>query len=180
MNVFQIVNAIKEAFVAVKDFFVGLDWPEILSIVKVVFIFSTGLFFLGIISLIIRLNLVSKIKETSKVLSAPVYFSKKLMKKWIKIEGRLKLGSDAELKLAVIEADKFFDDTIKRMSFPGKDMGDRLKRINFTQIANIDDIWRAHKTRNNIVHDVNYKLTSVEAEEVVGIYKKTLEELEVL
>ncbi len=47
-------------------------------------------------------------------------------------------------------------------------------------MANIDDIWSAHKIRNNIVHDVDYKLINIDAEEAVGAYKKALEELEVL
>lgn len=180
MDIFQIVEEIKEFFVSIKEIFTSPVWQDTVFLLKFIFLFISVLLFIGIVALIIRLNVVPKIKEATRLLAAPTHLPRKLGKKWAKIEQRLKSGQDAELKLAVIEADKFFDDVLKKVGFFGKDMGERLKRINSSQIANIDDIWQAHKARNNIVHDVDYKLTELEAERAVKSYKKALEELEVL
>lgn len=180
MDVFQIVNTIKEFFISIKDFLVSLNWQEIVSVLKVISAVLSVLFFIGIVYLIIKLNLIFKAKNASRLLMVHSYLPKKTGKRWAKIEQRLESGQEAELKLAVIEADKFFDDILKRIGYLGKDMGERLKKINFSQMANIDDIWSAHKIRNNIVHDADYKLTSVDAEKAIGAYKKALEELEVL
>ena len=136
--------------------------------------------FVGIVILVIKLKIVSWLKESGKLLAVPSYAPRKLVKKWNKIEKRLKSGQEAELKLAVIEADKFFDDILKRFSYLGKDMGERLKKIDSSQMANINDIWSAHKIRNSIVHDVDYKLTGSETEKAIRAYRKALEELEVL
>ncbi len=180
MDIFQIVNTIKEFFISIKDFLVSLNGQEIVSVLKVVSAVLAVLFFVGIVYLIIKLNLISKIRKASRLLIVPSHISKKITKRWVKIEQRLESGQEAELKLAIIEADKFFDDILKRIGYLGKDMGERLKKINSSQMANIDDIWSAHKIRNNIVHDVDYKLTSIDAEKAIKAYKKALEELEVL
>ena len=56
-------------------------------------------------------------------------------------------------------------------------MGERLKQITSAQIANIDAIWQAHKIRNNIVHDPDFRLTRQDAENAVKIYQRALEDL---
>jgi len=180
MDIFQAINAIKELFVSAKDWVVGLNWLEIISVAKVVSVVISALLFVGIIDVIIKLNLVSKIKKTSKLLAVPSHLPRKTIKKWNKIEKRLKSSQEAELKLAVIEADKFFDNVLKRCGYYGKDMGERLKQINASQIANIDKIWEAHKIRNNIVHNADYQLSKSEAEKAIQAYKKALQEIELL
>ncbi len=180
MNLFQIADTFKKIIVSIKDFLLSRDWPEIVSVLKVVSMVVSILFFIGIVELIIKLNLINRAKTAARLMITPAHFPKKLVKKWAKIEQRLEAGQEAELKLAVIEADKFFDDVLKRCGYPGKDMGERLRKINSSQLSNIDDIWRAHKIRNNIVHDIDYKLMVIDAEKAVGAYRKALEELEVL
>lgn len=181
MDVFSIVDKIKDFFLLVKDSLISLPWPEIISILKSILVVISFLLFIGIIFVILGLRVIHRTKRALKLLVIPHYLpKKKLVKKWGRIEKRLELGQEAELKLAVIEADKFFDDILKRIGYLGKNMGERLKKINPGQMANINDIWSAHKIRNNIVHDIDYKLTSVDAERAIGAYRKALEELEVL
>ncbi len=181
MDIFSIVDKIKEFFLFAKDFLISLPWPEIILILKLILIIISIFLFIGIIFIIFGLRVIYRIKRVLALVTIPRYLpKKKLTKKWSRIEKRLGLGQEAELKLAVIEADKFFDDILKRIGYFGKDMGERLKKINPGQMANINDIWSAHKIRNNIVHDVDYKLNSVDAERAIRAYKKALEELEVI
>ena len=183
MDIYQLADIIKGILIPVRDYFVFLDWPRIIAALKVIAVVVSVLLFVGIIFVILGLNTIYKIRRAIELFIAARRIpkkKKKLVKKWQKIEDRLKSGQEAELKLAVIEADKFFDDILKKIGYLGKDMGERLRRINSSQIANIDDIWSAHKVRNNIVHDVDFRLTEFETERTVRAYKKTLEELEVL
>ena len=181
MDAFQIADKIKEFFFGSKDFFISLPWPGIIVVLKSILVFLSFLLFIGIIFVIFGLNTVYKIKRALSFFVAPKYFpKKKLAKKWNRIEKRLESNQEAELKLAVIEADKFFDNILKRIGYFGKDMGERLKRINPSQMTNINDIWTAHKIRNNIVHDIDYKLIVVDAQRAVKAYKKALDELEAL
>jgi hypothetical protein len=180
MDVFQIFNTIKDFFILIKDWLISSNWQGIISVAKIVAIVMSALLFVGIINLIIRLNLVPRIKKAGKLLSTPSHLPRKTLKKWNKIKKRLESGQEAELKLAVIEADKFFDEVLKRCGYYGKDMGERLKQVNASQIANIDNVWDAHKVRNNVVHNADYKLSKLEAEKSIRAYKKALEEMEIL
>lgn len=112
---------------------------------------------------------VSKIKDKEK-----------MVKKWKDITGKAVSHIESDRKMAVIEADKLIDELIKRIGFKGKDMGERLKQINVNQISNINDIWQAHKIRNNLVHDAYFKLTENDTNYVVRVYENTLKELDIL
>jgi len=181
MDIFQIIDKIKKFLFGIKDFLFELPYPEIISVLKTICVVTSFLLFAGIIFVIFGLNIFYKIKRRLGLFALPKQFpKKKLIKRWERIEKKLKLGNGTELKLAVIEADNFFDNILKRIGYSGKDMGGRLKKINSSQMANINDIWSAHKIRNNIVHDIDYKLIPLDAELAVGAYRKALEELEVL
>ncbi len=180
MDIFQIVNSIKELFISVKDWLVSFNWPAIITTLKLIAVVVSVFLFVGIIEMIIKLNFVSRTKRVVGQFVKPGKSSKKIIKKWNKIEERLKLDTETELKLAIIEADKFFDGILKRFGYFGKDMGERLKRANISQISNLNDIWEAHKVRNKIVHDTDYKLTNVEAKNAIESYKTALKEMGVL
>ena len=99
---------------------------------------------------------------------------------WHGIEARMRTMQEAEYKLAIIEADKLFDDLLQKMAYKGKDMGERLKQITPEQLSSISAIWKCHKVRNLISHDVNYHLTFSEAQWVIQMYEDAFIELGVL
>jgi hypothetical protein len=104
----------------------------------------------------------------------------KVKKIWETVEKRMRAHSESNYKLAVIEADKLLDMILEISEFPGKTMGERLKKVNTGQIPNLDEIWKCHKIRNNIVHDTDFTINQTEAQKCVDEYKKALIALEVL
>ena len=100
--------------------------------------------------------------------------------KWNAIVGRVKKGDEANLKLAVIEADDLMGDILKRMGLPGADMAERLKQIQAQEIASVDKIWETHDIRNKIIHEPNFHLSQEEAEKAVSNIEEALRELEYL
>jgi hypothetical protein len=102
------------------------------------------------------------------------------IKKWEAIIKKIKQGDDNAWKIAIIEADKYFDDVLISTGYDGRDMGDRLKQISKAQIANIEEIWQAHKIRNFLVHEPDFEIKQEEAERVIKVYEKALKELQVL
>jgi len=103
-----------------------------------------------------------------------------LIKGWQSVLDKMEKGDEANYKLAVIEADKIFDNLLKRIGYQGDDMGERLKQITSAQLANIDEIWHAHKVRNRLVHEENFQLKEYEAKRVIEIYKRALDDLEAI
>jgi len=106
------------------------------------------------------------------------YGVRKVVKAWDKITARLETGLESEYKLAVIEADSILNDILKRMGFDGETLGERLERLTATTLPNLKQIWEAHKIRNNIVHDPNYRLALDEARRVLDIYEQALRDLQ--
>jgi hypothetical protein len=73
-----------------------------------------------------------------------------------------------------------FDDILKQMGYTGESMGEKLKKVPKEVISNIDEVILAHKVRNNIVHDIDYKLSKDEAKKVLDIFERALNELNML
>jgi len=150
---------------------------DVLPLVKIGSGVFSGIFFILVLWLIIKTQIIStRINEVAEAITKSAVPRKKAVKEWAAITGRLQRGSEAELKLAVIEADKLFDDTIKRMGFAGETMSERLKKITPAQLSVIDNVWNAHKVRNNVVHTPDYKLSRLEAEAAIAVYEKALKE----
>lgn len=99
---------------------------------------------------------------------------------WSGIMQRMSTTREAEYKMAIIEADKLFDELLQKMGYKGKDMGERLQQITPEQLSNISAIWKSHKVRNFISHDTQYHLTFSEAQWVVKNYEDAFIEMQVL
>ncbi len=106
--------------------------------------------------------------------------AKKIIKQWLKIKQRLETGLESEFKLAIIEADSVLDDVLKKLNVSGETLGERLKQVGANILPNAQDALEAHKMRNNIVHDPDYKLSLAEAQKTISLYEKVLTELDFL
>ncbi len=95
-------------------------------------------------------------------------------------DGILAHAEDAppqSLTLAVIAADNLVDDALKEVGLAGEHMADRLEQLHRSDLPSLDDLWRAHRIRNDLVHTVGFTLTPNETREVLGVYEKFLLEL---
>ncbi len=108
------------------------------------------------------------------------FSQRKSTKAWAQVERRMAEGGEANVRLAIIEADKILDVILKLSGFKGDTLGERLKQISAAQIANIEDIWRVHKLRNRIVHDPDYKISREDTVQGIEVYKKALQQLALL
>ena len=142
-------------------------------------VFLTLIFGSLVVLVIIKLQLIDKLLKTvGNFLLTTAFPKRQLNKSWQKILLRLNKNDEANLRLALIEADNLFDDLLKQMRLPGESMADRLKYLDSSQVSNIDEIWQAHKLRNTIVHNHEYPITRNEIEFGVKAYEKALKELE--
>lgn len=103
-----------------------------------------------------------------------------LNSRWDEITKHINSTREAEWKFGVIEADKLVDELLKGAGFPGDTMGDRLLNIQSGQLTTLQGLWEAHKIRNRLVHDTNYFLRYTEAKRAVGLYEKTIKELQAI
>ena len=64
---------------------------------------------------------------------------------------------EPDMRHAIMEADKLLDLALGKMGFRGN-LGNKLKKAHRLFGAHINRIWSAHKVRNNIAHQMHYKV----------------------
>jgi hypothetical protein len=57
---------------------------------------------------------------------------------------------------------------------------DRLKNLKTSQLPNLDEVWQAHRLRNQIVHEPTFKLKRDLAERALKIYEGALNRFDLL
>ncbi|OGY26226.1 MAG: hypothetical protein A2Z24_01570 [Candidatus Woykebacteria bacterium RBG_16_44_10] len=101
-----------------------------------------------------------------------------IRQRWGKIEELKNLGKPSTLREAVIEADKLVDFALDKL-YPGNGTtAERLKlaREMFSSARqDYENLWYAHKIRNEMVHTVGFELPTMEAKNILDYFKKALE-----
>ncbi len=105
---------------------------------------------------------------------------RKSLKTWGKVQQHFFQGDENSLKLALLEADKILDEALRLAGIMGENLGDRLKKINESQLPNLQDIWEAHKLRNRLAHEQDFKLNRNTAERALAIYEQAFKDLGLL
>lgn len=95
--------------------------------------------------------------------------------RWKLIEASAAAGASG-LKVALGDADKLFDYTMKQLGYPGDTMADRLK-IAQQKLSNRDAVWRAHKLRNSMAHDIEFDLVGSQVREALHSFERGLRDL---
>lgn len=99
--------------------------------------------------------------------------------RWQEVKKRLKSENGSDWKFAILEADSILDDVMKKIGYPGSNLGERLVNIEPSDFDSLSEVWEAHKVRNRLAHEAaDFKLSKERAEEVVALYEKGLKELE--
>lgn len=105
------------------------------------------------------------------------YKHKKIVqKKWKEVEELVGMNNTNGFKLAVLEADKLLDYSLKALLLPGDNLGQRLK-VAVARYPQIRPVWRAHLLRNKIAHDTYFELRKKEARQAIRQFQQTLKYL---
>jgi len=119
----------------------------------------------------------SKTRGRTVVGALKPYDRKRVEEDWGKVEHLVQVGKPSAIKEAVIVADKLLDYVLQQISF-GETMGERLKNAREAFPHEIyQGLWEAHKVRNALVHDANYDLTRLVAQEALGKFKEAFKAL---
>ena len=97
---------------------------------------------------------------------------------WLKIENSLTRENKASYAAAIIDADKLLDKAMYEMGTPGKNMGERLKRLGSAKkFSQLNSVWYAHKIRNQIAHEHGFTVDYNQAKHALATYKHALKDL---
>jgi hypothetical protein len=178
----QLADIYDQAF----KYFSGYDYSGLVTDIKTIAIILSVIFGVILVWVVIKMGDLYKNKVKDVIegaiggLTPPPEAVTAYDNRWQEIRRHVDSFVEAEWKLAVIEADKFVDDVLKTAGFAGESMGERLMIIKPDQIMNIQYLWDAHKLRNLLVHDANFRLTHQQALFAINAFESVLRELAAL
>ncbi len=152
------------------------------AITKTIFIVVSLFFFFWVVYFISKTSWLQlrALEDTVEFFTYQPFGARKIVKQWNKIKHRLETGLESESKLVIIEADSMLNDVLEKIGFVGENLEERLKHLTSASLSNIEEVWDAHKIRNNIVYDPDYRLNLDEAKKIISIYEKALVSLQAL
>lgn len=160
---------------SVSAYFLYLPLFKTISVLLTIVLLASALFFA------IRTGwLATRVDRVEDVLMKHNTPKRRTVKVWQKVQRHLFQGDDNSLKLALLEADKILDDTLRLAGFRGENLGDRLKKLDESRLPNLDQVWEAHKLRNRLVHESDFKLNRDTAERALAIYEQAFRDLGIL
>jgi hypothetical protein len=136
--------------------------------------------FIDIVLLLMVRGLGGDIRNTLKGTQMPLIPKSKIRKKWMAIEKRLQFNNIYQNKIAILEADKLANNILLNIGYAGANMKERLEKADNKQLEELDSLVEAHEVRNKIIYDDNFQINKEEAERVMGLYRKFLDDLEII
>ena len=95
---------------------------------------------------------------------------------WKRILKRLKSDDMVRWKMAILEADAIFDETLKMGGYRGNDVHERFQQLPPTALSNFEQIQMAHKIRDRVRQESDFVISKAEAEEVIKSYEQAFKE----
>ncbi len=96
--------------------------------------------------------------------------------KWLAIEQQLKRDQPASFSMAVLNADKLLDQALKERGLLGQTMAERMKN-GAKMLSNRNNVWTAHKLRNQIAHEPDANVTFDQARYALAYFKQALKDI---
>lgn len=158
------VSAVNTIFLWLKNFLI------VLSV----------LFFAGIVWVNLRSR---EVHHAEHEKYAPVIVeeveAKGRMIQWQVVLNHVNSESPAEWKIGILEADNMLDEILEDQGYVGETVADKLKTMNPSRITSYQELWNAHKVRNEIAHGgaIDMELSKKTARDTVANFGKAFKEL---
>ncbi len=157
-------------------------WREILTAVKTGFIIADVVIFLGIVACW-RLAWKYRVHFTYNPYAAKrkkLASNKLFARRWKQVTRRFTEGTLESFRVAVIEADTLADQALKAMQLKGEQMAERLQQLSSDDLRSLDGLWKAHRTRNDLVHTPGFQLSPEDARATLKQYEDFFKEIGML
>ena len=136
------------------------------SPIGVIFFFAAILIFAGILFAVVTLT-----KRGNSSLDVEKYRTR-----WMTIEQQLRRDELSSYQMSVLNADTLLDHALKDKGIAGATMGERMKSAQ-QKWSNANNVWTAHKLRNQIAHEPDVRLDYDGARRALAAFKQALKDL---
>ncbi|OGZ63958.1 MAG: hypothetical protein A2812_02120 [Candidatus Staskawiczbacteria bacterium RIFCSPHIGHO2_01_FULL_36_16] len=163
----------------IRDFIYFISSSQIQDMlfpVKLVFVTFAMFFLAGVVYFMVNSSWLQYkfLEDVTEFFSWQSYGLRQISKRWSGIKKRIDLGSETELKLALIEAEDFLKEVLEDVGFEEKDFEESVRKAGRLISPILDDIMKAHELRNFIVYDPDYKLNLEQAKKMLGVYESAI------
>lgn len=162
----------------------AVDWSRVFAGVKTAFIVIDILVLVGVVllwkeSLTLRPRLAYPKKRSGEMTKQTAV---NVGDSWMKILARTEKSQSPEVfALAIIEADKLLDETLRLLGFSGEYLTERLGQLERQgETKTIEKLWKAHRVRNSLVHARGFRITREQAREILSTYEDFFREIHAL
>lgn len=122
------------------------------------------------------------IRWIKKKLSRPEMLGmsrEEVTRRWQEVREASKQHGQMGMKMALVEADTLLDSALKSIMMPGDTLGERLKMACY-KYPKLKDVWWAHKLRNQLVHQHDFRLSERETRQALDEFEKAFKTLNIL
>jgi hypothetical protein len=160
-------------------------WQDLYSVIRVIFIALDALLLFGFVWVFkkaweYRPDLIGSFRRTKEkiITKAELKFDVPgYVKHWKAIREKSVSNPPESFTLAIVAADNLVGDALDDMGLDGEHIADKLEKLNPREIKTLNNLWRAHRVRNDLVHTTGFEIKESEAEEILNIYESFLKEL---
>ena len=96
--------------------------------------------------------------------------------RWLTIEHSLKRDEVGSYHMSILNADSLLDKALQEKGVQGATMGERMKQLQKTW-SNANNVWSAHKIRNQIAHEPDAKISYDNARRALASFKQALKDV---
>jgi hypothetical protein len=163
----------------IKDFIYYISSPQLQDMlfpVKLIFVTFAMFFLAGVIYFMVNSSWLRYkfLEDVTEFFAWQAYGQRQISKQWAKIKKRAESGTEADLKLAIIDADDLLGDVLDEAGFEGKDFGESLKEAGRLVSDIYNQVMEAHEIRNSIVYNPDFKLSASDAQKALNAYETAI------
>lgn len=133
---------------------------------SIIFFFAAILIFGGLLFAVIALS-----RRGPRGLDVEKYRSR-----WMTIEQQLVRDETNSYAMSILNADKLLDQALQEKGVSGTTMGERMKAMQ-SKWSNANNVWTAHKLRNQIAHEPDVRLNYEGARRALASFKQALKDV---
>jgi hypothetical protein len=163
-------------FLGIKDFIYFISSSQIQDMlfpVKLVFVCFAMFFLAFVIYFMINSSWLQYkfLEDATEFFAWQAYGQRQVTNQWSRIKKRTESGTEADFKLAIIDADDLLLEVLDSNGYDDDDFKESVKKAGRLLGPMSDDVMRAHEARNSIVYDPDYKLSVEQAKKILDTYE---------
>jgi len=163
----------------IKDFIYYISSPQLQDMlfpVKLVFAFFAMFFLAFVVYFMLNSSWLQYkfLEDVTEFFSWQAFGTREMSKLWNRIKKKAESGTEADYKLAIIDADDLLAEVLDSGGYEGKDFNEALQKAGRLIAPILTDVVAAHEVRNSIVYNPDFKLSTEQAKKVLDTYQSAV------